>query len=86
MYFLQRNFIVTVQAALVVVYEYSRGDVHRVHQAQSLVDAALHHEVRDRFRDVHEAAPRRHIEPEMFGKTFHSRNVKREPANGNDVQ
>ena len=51
---LQPLLVILVQAPLVVVDEHRRGDVHRVHQHQAFLDAALGQAVLDLRRDVHE--------------------------------
>jgi len=60
------DLIVVMQTGFIVVDEHRSGDVHCVHQAKALCNAAALDEFVDRRRDVDEAAPRRHFEPEVF--------------------
>ena len=64
---------IRVQAALVVVDEYAGGDVHGVHQAQPLADAALLDGRLHVPRDVHQPAARRQVEKQFFAIGFHGR-------------
>jgi hypothetical protein len=64
---LQPDFIVVMEARLVVIDKNGGGDVHGVDQAEALLDAALAHEVLDLVGYVDEAAPVGDVEPEMLG-------------------
>ena len=70
--FFQPDFVVVMEAGLVVVYENRCGDVHGVDQAQPLLHPALAHQPGDRPGDVHKSAPARHFKPQLFGKRFHN--------------
>jgi hypothetical protein len=60
-----------VQAALVVVDEHRRGDVHRVDQAQALANTTFRQGGGYVTGDVHETAPLRDLEPELFAEGLH---------------
>lgn len=49
----------------------ARCDMHRVHEAQALLDAAFAHQVLDGAGDIHESAAVGHFKPEVFGQGFH---------------
>ena len=70
--FFQPYVVVVVQAALVVVDEDGRGDVHRVHQHQPFVDAGLAEAFIDLGRDVDERTAAFDLEPEFLAVTFHT--------------
>jgi len=54
---LKPNFVIVQQSALIIVDKHRCRDVHCIHEAQSLLNSALAHEVFNRLRDVHK--PRR---------------------------
>ena len=64
--FLKPNFVVVMQAALVVVDEYGRGDVHRVAEAEPLLDAAFADQFFDGAGDVDEAPAARNFKPKVL--------------------
>ena len=69
--FLQPHFIVVMQAALVVVDKHTGGDVHRIHQHQSLPHSAFPQTLFHLGSDIHESAALRKFKPEFFAKGFH---------------
>ena len=73
--FFQPDLVVVMKAALVVVDEDRRGDVHGVDQTKPFLHAALMDEFLDLRRDVDESAAIRHFKPKMFSERFHVREV-----------
>src|SRR5262249_28605041 len=72
--------VVLVQPRLVVVDEDGSGDVHRVHQAEALLDAAPRHLLGHAAGDVHEVHPRGHVHREMDGVRPHASPPPDSPA------
>ena len=70
---LEKARVVGVEAALVVVHEDGRRDVHRVHEAEALLDTALLHGGLDLGCDVHEADAGRDVQREDLTVGFHGR-------------
>jgi hypothetical protein len=68
---LEPNFVVMLQAFLLIVDENGGRDVHRVDKAKPLLDAALADEVLHGGGDVHEAAAAGDFKPQLFGQAFH---------------
>ena len=60
-----------IRPGLVVVDVDRRRDVHRVDQAEALLDARAADEVLDAAGDVDVVAPVRRLEPELFAGAFH---------------
>jgi len=65
--FLEPHLVIVMEPRLIVIDEHRCCYVHRIHQAKPLAHAALAHQVFDRSSDVHESAPIRNLEPEIFG-------------------
>jgi hypothetical protein len=55
-----------MQPALIVVDEDAGRDVHRVDEHESLADTAGRQGLLDLWRDVDEAAPCGHVEPQLL--------------------
>ena len=68
---LEEALVVRMEAALVVVHEDGRRDVHRVHEAETFHDAALLHGRLDVRRDVHEADAGGDVQREDLPVGFH---------------
>ncbi len=64
------GFIILVQARLIIVDEHTGGDMHGVHEDQSLGDAALTDCVLNPRRDVEKAHPAGKLERQILGVRF----------------
>ena len=74
--FLQPFLVVAVQAALVVVDEHRRRDMHGVDQHQPFLDFALGHGALDPARDVEKLVAFGGVEPEFLAVGFHESTAK----------
>ena len=63
--------VVFMQSSLVVVYEDTRGNVHCIDQAQSVLDSALSYCLLYLWRYVNEVHSGRDIESQVFRVAFH---------------
>jgi hypothetical protein len=70
---LQPLLDVGMEARFVVVDEDGRGNVHRIHEADSLPDLAFCQRGLDLRGDVDQLAPARHLEPEFLSVGLHGR-------------
>jgi hypothetical protein len=68
---LQPLLVILVQAAFIVVDENGSGNVHRVDQNQSFLDAAFPKAGFHLAGDIDETAAGREIEPELFAVASH---------------
>ena len=60
-----------ISPRLVVVDVDRRGDVHRVHEHEPVLDPGLAHERLDAVGDVHVVAPVRRLEGQVLGRVLH---------------
>ncbi len=68
---LQPFFVIVMKAGFVVIDEDRGGDVHSIYKRQALGDAAFLQAGVDLIRDFDEAAPGRHLEPQLLAIAFH---------------
>ena len=60
---LQPAFKIRQQSAFIIIDKHAGGDIHRIHQAQPLADAALAQAFLHLRGDVHETAPVGQVKP-----------------------
>jgi hypothetical protein len=70
--FFEPFVVVLKQAIFGIIDINARGDVHRIHEAEAFLDAALGHQLFHRASNIQIIAPMRRFEPEMFRQGFHS--------------
>src|SRR4051812_25988896 len=70
--FLQPDFVVMEQPALIVIDKYRGGDVHRIDETQSLLDPAFPDQLFNRLGDIYESSAIGNLEPQMFCERLHA--------------
>ena len=71
--FLQPHLVIMQEPLLRIIYEHGRSYVHRVYQAEPLLDFALMNQVSYRLGNIYKTASIRHFEPKVLRKAFHTR-------------